>query len=92
VFGSSAQLHALYTITLVDGHTFKVIAKKAAAPLEGDELFRLRGPSREIGADLLSAAQNPAGSDELKAAVVDLIDRGLARTLQDLQLIEQPRP
>jgi len=92
VFGSTGQLYALYTITVIDGHTFKVIVKETAAPLESDELFRLRGPSREIGADLLSAAQNPAGSDELKAAVVDLIDRGLAKTLQELQLIDQPKP
>jgi hypothetical protein len=64
-----------------------VIGKEQAAPLDGDELFRLRGPSREIGADLLAAAQNPLGSDELKPAVIDLIDRGLAKTLQHLQLI-----
>ena len=92
VFGSSAQLHALYTITVIDGHTFKVIGKEVAGPLESDELFRLRGPSREIGTDLLSGAQNPAGSDELKAAVIDLIDRGLTKTLQDLQLIGPPKP
>lgn len=91
-FGSSGQLHALYTVTVIDGHTFKVIGKKQAGALESDELFRLKGPSREIGAEVLSAAQNPAGSDELKAAVVDLIDRGLTKTLQDLQLIDQARP
>ena len=92
VLGSSAQLHALYTITVIDGHTFKVIGKRQAGPLEGDELFRLKGPSREIGDDLLSAAQNPAGSDALKAAVIDLFDRGLPKTLQDLQLVDRPKP
>jgi len=92
VLGSSGQLHALYTITVIDGHTFKVIGKEQAAALEGDELFRLKGPSREIGAELLSAAQTPAGSDTLKAAVIDLIDRGLPKTLQELQLIDQPKP
>jgi hypothetical protein len=45
-----------------------------------------------IGAELLSAAQNPAGSNELKTAVIDLIDRGLPQTLQDLQLIDQAKP
>ena len=92
VLGSSAQLHALYTITVIDGHTFKVIGKRQAGPLEGDELFRLKGPSREIGDDLLSAAQNPVGSDALKAAVIDLIDRGLPKTLQELQLVDQSKP
>jgi hypothetical protein len=92
VFGSSGQLHALYTVTVIDGHTFKVIGKKQAGALESDELFRLKGPSREIVAELLSAAQNPAGSNELKTAVIDLIDRGLPQTLQDLQLIDQAKP
>jgi hypothetical protein len=92
VLGSSGQLHALYAITVIDGHTFKVIGKKQAGPLEGDELFRLKGPSREIDADLLSAAGSPTGGQELKAAVVDLIDRGLPKTLRDLQLIDQPKP
>jgi hypothetical protein len=92
ILGSTGQLHALYTITVIDGHTFKVIGKKQAAPLEGDELFRLKGPSREIGAELLSAAQTPAGSEALKAAVIDLVDRGLPMTLRDLQLIDQPKP
>jgi hypothetical protein len=92
VLGSSGQLHALYTITAIDGHTFKVIGSKQAGPLEGDELFRLKGPSREVGADLLSSAGSAAGSQELKAAVIDLIDRGLPKTLRDLQLIDQPKP
>ena len=92
VLGSSGQLHALYTITVIDGHTFKVIGKEQAGPLEGDELFRLKGPSREVSADMLSAAASPTGSEDLKAAAIDLIDRGLPKTLRDLQLIDQPKP
>ena len=92
VLGSSGQLHALYTITVIDGHTFKVIGKEQAGPLEGDELFRLKGPSREVSADMLSAARSPTGSEDLKAAAIDLIDRGLPKTLRDLQLIDQPKP
>ena len=91
VLGSSGQLHALYTITVIDGHTFKVIGKRQAGPLEGDELFRLKGPCREVGADMLSAAGAPASSDELKAAAIELIDRGLPKTLRDLLLIDQPK-
>src|SRR5579863_1214279 len=74
VLGSSGQLHALYTITVIDGHTFKVIGKEQAGPLEGDELFRLKGPSREVSADTLSAATTPTGSEELKATAIELID------------------
>jgi hypothetical protein len=92
VLGSSGQLHALYTITVIDGHTFKVIGKEQAGPLEGDELFRLKGPSREVSADMLSAAGSPAGNEGLKAAAIELIDRGLPKTLRDLQLVDQPKP
>jgi hypothetical protein len=38
---------------------------------------------------MVSAAQNPAASDQLKAAAIDLIDRSLGRILQDLRLIER---
>jgi hypothetical protein len=88
VFGSSTQLHALYRVTVIDGHTLKVIDRRTAGSSGGGELFSLAGPSREIGADLVPAAQNPAGSNQLKAAVLDLIDNSLAATLQDLHLSE----
>jgi hypothetical protein len=84
VFGSSTVLHALYTVTIVDGHTMKVIGKRSAVPSDNAELFRLSGPSREIDAGLISAAASPGSSAELKAAVVDLIDHSLAEALLDL--------
>jgi hypothetical protein len=84
VFGSSTMLHALYTVTLVDGHSMKVIGKRSASPPDNAELFRLSGPSREIDAGLISAAANPGGSEALKAAVIDLIDHSLAGALSDL--------
>jgi hypothetical protein len=89
MFGSSAQLHAIYTVTVVDGHTFKVIDKKAALPDGSTALFRLAGPSRDIGGDMALAAQNPGASDQLKAAVIDLIERSLGKTLQDLTLVDR---
>jgi hypothetical protein len=89
VFGSSAQLHALYMITVVDGHAFKVIDRKTALPSGSTELFRLAGPSRDVDDDLLSAVQNPGTNDQLKAATIDLIDRSLGKTLQDLRLIDR---
>jgi hypothetical protein len=91
-FGSSAQLITFYKITVIDGRTFEVIGKQSAAPIENDELFKLAGPNREIGSDLLAAAQNPGGSDRLKAAVFELIDRSLEKTLGELQLINRSAP
>jgi len=89
MFSSSAQLHALYTITVIDGHTLKVIGKRTATPVGQAELFRLAGPSCEVSAELVSAAANPAGNDQLKTAVVDLISQGLGNTLQGLHLLEK---
>jgi len=89
MFGSSAHLHALYTVTVIDGHTLKVIDKNTALPVGSSELFRLAGPSRAVADDLLLAAQNPSGSDQLKAAAIDLIDRSLGKTLQDLRLVDR---
>jgi hypothetical protein len=89
VFGASAQIYALYMIRVVDGHSFKVIDKKSASPVDSAELFRLAGPSRQIGASVLPGAQNLAGNEQLKAAVTDLIERSLPATLQDLRLIDR---
>jgi len=89
MFGSSAHLHALYTVTVIDGHTLKVIDKNTALPVGSSELFRLAGPSRAVADDLLLAAQNPSGSDQLKAAAIDLIDRSLGKILQDLRLVDR---
>ena len=84
VFGSSTALHALYTVTIVDGHTMKVIGTRSASPADNTELFRLSGPSREIDAGLMPAAANPGSSEQLKAAVTDLIDHSLPGALLDL--------
>jgi hypothetical protein len=89
MFGSSAQLHALYAVTVIDGRTLTVLGVRTASTTGQAELFRLAGPSREIGADLLSAGSDPAGSDRLRAAVIDLIDQSLDRTLQELHLVDK---
>jgi hypothetical protein len=89
VFGSYAQLHALYLIRVIDGHEFKVIDKRSASPLDGAEMVRLAGPSRLIDPSLLPAANDPARNDNLKAAVTDLIERSLPATLRDLRLVDR---
>jgi hypothetical protein len=47
---------------------------------------------RDVGEDLVSAAQNPGTSDQLKVAAVDLIDRSPGKTMQDLRLVERSAP
>jgi hypothetical protein len=89
MLASYAQLHVLYMIRVIDGREFKVIDKRAAAPVGGDEMLRLAGPSRRVDASLLPAAREPADNESLKAAVLDLLERSLAQTLRDLRLVER---
>ena len=90
VFGSYVQLHALYVITMIDGHELKAIGKRTAPPLGNDDIVKLPGPSRQVDASLLPTATNvPASNEALKAAVIDLIERSLPATLQDLRLVDR---
>jgi hypothetical protein len=86
VFGSHAQLHALYEIRVIDGHTFDVIGKKSASPLDNSDIARLSGPSRMVDASLATTANDVTANEQLKAAVTELIERSLEPTLRDLRL------
>ena len=88
VLGSSHQLHALYEIEVVDGHSFDVIEARAAAPLDEVGLERLAGPSRLVDASLMPSAGDVARNDVLRESITDLIERSLPRTLRDLRLTD----
>jgi hypothetical protein len=90
VFGSYVQLHTLYMITMIDGHELNGVGKRTAAPLGSDEIVKLTGPSRQVDTSLLPTASNAPASDQaLKAATIDLIERSLPATLQDLRLVDR---
>jgi hypothetical protein len=88
VFGSYAEVYALYMIRVIDGRKFEVIDKKSALPLDSAGITRLAGPSRMLDASTvpMATANEVASNDKLKAAVIDLVERSLEATLQDLQL------
>lgn len=88
LLSSYIQVYALYKISLIDGHDFKVIGERPAAPLDNNENVRLEGPSRLVDEAFLPAANDAAGNDQLKAAVTDLIERSLPVTLQGLRLVD----
>jgi hypothetical protein len=52
-------------------------------------MVRLEGPSRMVDASLQPAANETLPNDELKAAIVDLFERSLPETLQDLRLADR---
>jgi hypothetical protein len=82
------ELYALYKISVIDGHEFKLIAERSASPLDNKETVRLEGPSRLVDDALLPAANGAAGNEPLKAALIDLIERSLPVTLEGLRLVD----
>ena len=77
-------IHALYEVRVIDGKSFNVIEKRAAAPLDNTGTMRLAGPSGPIDATF----EGPAANERLRAAVTDLITRSLPVTLGDMHLID----
>ena len=86
LFDSSAMVHALYVIRVIDGHTFRTIDKKSAGAVGNSSVARLAGPSRMFDATGLSTLSDPSQNESLKAAVSDLINQSLEPTLRDLRL------
>jgi hypothetical protein len=76
-------IHALYEVRLIEGKSFDVIEKRAAAPLDNTGTMQLAGPSGPIDEALGASAT----SERLRAAVVDLISRSLPVTFGDMHLI-----
>jgi hypothetical protein len=83
---SSAMVHALYVVRVIDGHTFRTIDRKSAGPVDNSSTVRLAGPSRRLDAAELPPISDPLQNQSLKAAVFDLINQSLEPTLRDLRL------
>jgi hypothetical protein len=77
-------IHALYEVRVIEGKSFDVIEKRAAAPLDNTGTMRLAGPSGPVD----ETFEGPAANDRLRAAIADLITRSLPVTLGDMHLID----
>ncbi|UPJ64922.1 hypothetical protein [Bradyrhizobium sp. 191] len=77
-------IHALYEVRVIDGKTFDVIEKRAAAPLDNTGTVRIAGPSGPVD----ETFGGPASGERLRAAIADLITRSLPVTLGDMHLID----
>jgi hypothetical protein len=91
LFDSSAIVHVLYVVRVIDGHTFRTIDKKSASPVD-NSIVRLAGPSRVFDAAGLPPISDPLQNESLKTTVADLINRSLEPTLRDLHLTEPQKP
>jgi len=77
-------IHALYEVRVIDGKSFDVIEKRAAAPLDNTGTMRLAGPSGPVD----ETFDGPASGERLRTAIVDLVTRSLPVTLSDMHLME----
>jgi hypothetical protein len=82
------QVHALYVIRVIDGHSFKMIDKRSAAPLNNADMVRLEGPTRLVDDTFLPTTSGVIENEKLKAAVIDLVERSLPTTLEQLRLAD----
>jgi hypothetical protein len=85
VLETYSQIHALYEIRVIDGKTFDIIEKFAAAPLDNASNVRLPGPGRVVDANF------DQRDESLHRTIVDLITRSLPLTLSDMHLVN-PKP
>ncbi len=88
VIGSYEEIHALYEIKVVDGHSFEVIESLSAAPIGPMELSRLAGPTRVVDEAAVPRGAEVAQNDTVRRGITELIDQSLEPTLLDMHLIE----
>jgi hypothetical protein len=84
--GTYDQIHTLYEIKVFDGHTFKLLETRPAAPLDNIDVRRLAGPSKTVDASYMPSAGDPLQNEKLRATITDMIEQSLRRTLLDLHL------
>ncbi|MCP3372670.1 hypothetical protein [Bradyrhizobium cajani] len=84
LFANYGLIHALYEVRVIDGKTFDVIEKRAAAPLDNTGTMRIAGPSGQID----DTFDGQASSERLRAAIAELVTRSLPVTLGDMHLID----
>jgi hypothetical protein len=88
LLNSYNQIHALYLVTVVDGHTFSVLERRSAAPSDNTDIIRLGGPSRMVDDTFQPTEIGAAGNEKLKDAVTGLLERSLPATLESLRLFD----
>jgi hypothetical protein len=84
-------VHALYEVTLVDGHQFGSMGSAIAfIPNEQRSLFAgnfVAGPHREVDETWWPTSLDAASNQRLKGAVVELIDQSLPGALSKVHLV-----
>ena len=85
VFGPQTSVHAYYALSMVDGHTFTAGRPTFGRMPDGQSALELRGVSRRIEPSWWPTSLDAAGNQRLKNVLVELFDRSIPRTLQEMQ-------
>ncbi len=85
-------LYALYAVSIIDAHEFSSKAFTTGL-MPGEAPFNplttpvLHGPHRQVDQSWWPTSLDAASNQRLKGAVVELVDKSLPNTLQQLQLL-----
>ncbi len=82
---------ALYQVTVVDGHSFTVVASSPAILVSQDTVLTtlaIRGPAREVDQSWMPASLDAARNIRLKSAITELLDRNLPGTIETMRLLQ----
>lgn len=88
---AKAYLFALYQVTVVDGHSFTVIASSPAILVSQDTVLAttsIRGPARAVDESWMPATLDAAYNIRLKSAITELLDRNLRGTIETMRLLQ----
>jgi len=86
---ASWWVFALYWITVVDGHSFAVIASAPAIPLDQIKMLaQVKGPSRQVDESWMPTTLAAPQNMQLKSAITELLDRNLPGTIDSLKLLQ----
>jgi hypothetical protein len=89
--GARVFMFALYQVTVVDGHSFTVVATSPAILVSQDTVLAtmsIRGPAREVDASWMPATLDAAHNIRLKSAITQLLDRNLPGTIENMRLLQ----
>jgi hypothetical protein len=90
IFPKHYFLFALYAVSVIDGNQFSPLGFSfASLPGAAPYLMEvIHGPNREVDQSLWPASLDAASNQRLKGGVIELIDKSLPNTLQQMQLTD----
>jgi hypothetical protein len=83
-------LYALYNVSVIDGNQFSILGRSVASLPDAPSYLmeNIHGPNREVDQSWWPTSLDAASNQRLKGGVIDLIDKSLPGSLQQMQLTD----